>query len=222
MITIRKWMDLTTAKQNKLFPDYLQDLLDAEFRMLRDHLGAETDLENFDLTQHGDMRIFCREDAALRYRELLKLLPGPSPEFVDVLRLEETVYRAGWLVDNDCCPMAYFVEPWLRESIAWWLQDLAGPYELKDNEKFLTDREYADMGLLTIANGTSPLSMDAGDMTVSRNDLKKHFRDPEVGTKPNPCWHEKDDRTTDAAVEVLGRMWKELESKKNGKGGEEP
>ena len=62
----------------------------------------------------------------------------------------------------------------------------------------------------------------AGDMTVSRNDLKKHDRDPEVGMKPNPCWHETDARTTDAAVEVLGLMWQELESKKNGKGGEEP
>ena len=82
-------------------------------------------------------------------------------------------------------------------------------------------KEMDGMGPYKIVTDTPPLPMDAGDMIVSRIDLKKMYRSPEATTKPNPCWHEIDPRTTDAAVELLGLMWKERGMNKSDNSGDE-
>ena len=81
-------------------------------------------------------------------------------------------------------------------------------------------KEVEGMGPCTIIDGMPPLPMDAGNMIVSRIELKRLYRNPETSTKNSRCWHEPDARTTDAAVELLGLMWTERGAKLSGKEGD--
>ena len=124
MITIRTWQDLIETRQGNIFSDALQAYLESEFQMLHEHLGNESDLNQFGLSTHGPMTVLCHEDKKKPLNSLLKQLPGPWPEFVEetVLPCGFLFWRGGWLVDNDCCELVYFPAQYLHRSVRSWLK----------------------------------------------------------------------------------------------------
>lgn len=127
MIKIRTWQDLLNAQQNHLFPDALQAHLESEFQMLHEHLANDIDLNQFNLTAHGTMTVLCPADRNKSLKSILKQLPGAWPEFVEasVLPSGFLLWRGGWLVDNDCCELAYFPVQYLHRSVRNWLKKQA-------------------------------------------------------------------------------------------------
>ena len=129
MMTIRTLDDLRALREITRFPQSLKQYIETEFLMLHEHLGDGTDLGTFDLAEHGVMMVPDAEDCKSTLKEMKRWFPCPSAEFVDLVKLADglRVLRVGWLVDNDCCEMGYFVEQWLHKSVKQWLLDQAGP-----------------------------------------------------------------------------------------------
>lgn len=127
MIKLTKFADIKSAstQQRPAIAGYLAN----EFAVLCEHLGDGVPLEDFDLSPHGAMTLVGPEDATLDLQAMLERLPGQWPEFVDLMTLEDgsTLYRAGFLIDNDLCPMVYFpTNRCLHPSVTAWLQEQAG------------------------------------------------------------------------------------------------
>ena len=124
MITLRTWQDLLNARQSNLFPEALQSHLEAEFKMLNEHLGDGNDLNHFDLTIHGPMWVTSNTDKKLDWQYIAQKMAVHEPEFVELRTLQngQKALRIGFLADNDHMPLLYTLTDCLHPEVVAWLE----------------------------------------------------------------------------------------------------
>lgn len=142
MLKIRTWLELQMVKQAGYNPAF-QEMLEAEFNGLWEHLGEGTSIDSFDLSQHGPLCIADAEERSLTKRGLLRRMGVTEPEFIEKHRMTDgrIVYRVGFLLDNDFLPMMYALADELNPEVAAWLEEEADQMNTENGNEVCIRKE---------------------------------------------------------------------------------
>ena len=132
MIPIRTWAELMNASETgNIAPELFTAAAD-QFKMLHENLGQEVDFLDFDLTRHGPLWLTTQTDKGLSWEKIIGEMKVEFPEFVEIHRLADgiTVFRVGFLLDNDYMALLVALGESLAADVAEWLAEEAYEVDL--------------------------------------------------------------------------------------------
>lgn len=132
MVIVRTWAELISAGESGILEPELFAVAADQFKMLHTHLGPEGDLLDFDLTRHGPLWLTTQNDKDLSWESIVDAMRVQLPEFVERHTLNDgrTVFRVGFLADNDFMALLVALSESLAVDVAEWLAEEACEVDL--------------------------------------------------------------------------------------------